>query len=98
MTPDKDDMVKANMKVNAFKPYLGIGYDGHLTKHEDKLTIGFDAGVMLWGGTPHLTSHDGTDLIHDVENINGKVGDYINAIEKFKAFPVLNLRIAYKLF
>lgn len=98
MEPDENSMVSADMKVNAFKPYLGVGYDGRLVKKNDHLHIGFDAGVMMWGGTPHLTTHDGTDMIHDVENIPGKVGDYVSAIEKFKVFPVANLRISYRLF
>ena len=98
MDPDENSMVSANMTVNAFKPYVGIGYEGRLIKSEDRLSIGFDAGVMLWGGTPHLTTHDGTDLIHDVENVPGKVGDYVSTMKQFKAFPLLNLRIAYKLF
>lgn len=98
LEPDEDSMVKADMKVNSFKPYIGVGYEGRLLKNNDRLNIGFDAGVMLWGGTPHLTAHDGTDLIHDVYDIPGKVGDYVNAIEKFKVYPVANLRIAYKLF
>ena len=98
MEPDKNSMVKADMKVNSFKPYLGVGYEGRLIKGENRVSIGFDAGVMLWGGTPNLTTHDGTDLIHDVENVPGKVGDYVNAIDKFKVFPLLNLRIAYKFF
>lgn len=98
MDPDENCMVSAEMRVNAFKPYLGIGYEGRLIKDENRLSIGFDAGILLWGGTPHLKTHDGTDLIHDVENVLGKVGDYANAIEKFKVFPLLNLRVAYKLF
>ena len=98
MDPDENSMVKANMKVNAFKPYIGVGYDGRLLKNEDRLTVGFDAGIMMWGGTPHLTTHDGTDLIHDVENVPGKVGDYVSAMEKFKVFPLLNLRLAYRIF
>lgn len=98
MEPNEDSMVRAEMKVNSFKPYLGIGYDGLLNKKNKDLTVGFDAGIMLWGGTPSLTTHDGTDMIHDVDNIPGKVGDYVSAIEKFKVFPLINLRIAYKLF
>ena len=91
-------MVKADMKVNAFKPYIGVGYDGRLLKNEDKLYVGFDAGIMFWGGTPQLKTHDGTDLIHDVEGIPGKVGDYVSTMEKFKVFPLINAKITYKLF
>jgi hypothetical protein len=98
MEPDDNSMVSAEMKVNAFKPYLGVGYDGRLTKHDNRLRIGFDAGIMLWGGTPSLKTHDGTDLINDVEDISGKVGRYVSRIEKVKVFPLLNLRISYNLF
>lgn len=98
MDPDDNSMVKADMKVNAFKPYIGVGYDGRLLKNEDKLYVGFDAGIMFWGGTPQLKTHDGTDLIHDVEGIPGKVGDYVSTMEKFKVFPLINAKITYKLF
>ena len=98
MDPDENCMVKVDMKVNTFKPYLGIGYDGRMLKNEDRLKIGFDAGIMLWGGTPHLITHDGTDLIHDVEHIPGKVGNYVGIIKQFKVFPLLNLRLAYNIF
>lgn len=98
METDGNSMVKADMKVNAFKPYVGVGYDGRLLKNDNRLFVGFDAGIMMWGGTPSLKTHDGTDLIHDVEGIGGKVGDYIDAIKGFKVFPSVNLRLSYKLF
>lgn len=98
METNGESMVKADMKVNAFKPYIGVGYDGRMLKNDKRLYIGFDAGIMMWGGTPSLTTHDGTDLINDVENIPGKVGDYVSTIEKFKVFPMVNVRLSYKLF
>ena len=98
MDPDENSMVSAEMKVDAFKPYIGIGYEGLMVKSNKRVSIGFDAGVMLWGGTPRLTTHDGTDLIHDVEDIGGKVGDYVKVMKEIKAFPLINLRIGYKLF
>lgn len=98
MEPDDDHMVKADMKVNAFKPYLGVGYDGRLVKGNDRLHVGVDAGIMFWGGTPRLITHDGTDLINDVEGITGKVGDYVSTMSKFKVFPVANVRFSYAIF
>jgi len=98
MTPDDDDMVKADMKVNAFKPYIGVGYEGRLVKGNDRLTVAVDAGVMLWGGKPSLITHDGTDLIHDVEGITDKVGDYVDIISKLYVFPTLSVRFAYTIF
>jgi len=98
MTPDDDDMVKADMKVNAFKPYIGVGYEGRLVKGNDRLTVAVDAGVMLWGGKASLITHDGTDLIHDVEGITDKVGDYVDIISKLYVFPTLSVRFAYTIF
>ena len=98
MTPDDDHMVKADMKVNAFKPYIGFGYDGRLVKGNDRLHVGFDAGIMLWGGKPCLYAHDGTDLINDVENITGKVGDYVDMMSKLVVYPVANVRFTYTIF
>jgi hypothetical protein len=98
MTPNQEHMVKADMKVNAFKPYIGIGYDGRLVKGNDRLHVGFDAGVMFWGGKPSLYAHDGTDLINDVKNITGKVGDYVDTMSKLSVYPVANVRFTYTIF
>lgn len=98
MTPDDDDMVKADMKVNAFKPYIGVGYEGRLVKGNDRLTVAVDGGIMLWGGNPSLITHDGTDLIHDVEGITGKVGSYVDVMSKLSVYPTLSVRFAYTIF
>jgi hypothetical protein len=98
MTPNEDDMVKADMEVNAFKPYIGFGYEGRLVKGNDRLNVGVDAGIMLWGGRPRLLTHDGTDLIHDVEGIMGKPGDYVDLMSKLSVFPVANVRFTYTIF
>ena len=96
--PDENSMVKAEVRANAFKPYLGFGYGGRLFKSDDRYKISFDCGAMFWGGTPSILTHDGTDLANDVENIRGKVGDYVKLIKGVKAFPVLNIRITRTLF
>ncbi|MBO5699268.1 MAG: hypothetical protein J6R79_04615 [Bacteroidaceae bacterium] len=98
MEPDANSMVKATMKVNRIKPYLGFGYEGALLKHDPSYKISFDCGVMFWGGKPQLITHDGTDLINDVENVYGKVGDYVDAIKTFEVYPMLNIRITKTLF
>jgi hypothetical protein len=98
MTPDENSMVKAELKTNMFKPYVGFGYGGRLIKNNDRAHISFDCGIMIWGGAPSLLTHDGTDLIHDVENVRGNVGDYVDILEHLKIFPTLNLRLSYRLF
>lgn len=98
MEPDGDSMVKATIRVNSFKPYLGFGFSGRLLKNDDRYQIGFDCGALFWGGTPSIKTHDGTDLAKDVENIGGKVGTYVDFFKAFKVFPLLNLRITKRLF
>ena len=98
MQPNENSMVSVDARTNSFKPYLGVGYEGRLIKGNDNYKIGFDAGLMFWGGTPSIITHDGTDLVHDVEDINGKVGDYVKLIKGVKVFPVLNLRITRGIF
>ena len=98
MEPNEHSMVYANAYVNSFKPYLGFGYEGRLIKNNDTYKIGFDAGMMFWGGTPSIITHDGTNLSKDVEDINGKVGSYVDLVKGFKVFPVLNLRITRTIF
>lgn len=98
MEPDNNCSVSATVKVNSFKPYLGFGYGGRLMKNDDRYQVSFDAGLMFWGGTPDIITHDGTNLSKDVINIGGKVGDYVDLISGVKAYPVINLRITRRLF
>ena len=97
MLPGEDNLVKATVKVNKFKPYLGFGYGGPITK-DKRTSISFDAGILFWGGTPSIITHDGTDLINDMENLNGKVKDYVNTIKGFKVYPEISIRITQRLF
>lgn len=98
MTPDKNSMVKACVKVNRFKPYIGFGYGTDLRKSTTGWGVSFDAGLLFWGGKPSLQTYDGTDLINDLENVNGKVGTYVDVIKKFTLFPVINVHVTKLLF
>jgi len=99
MEPDATDgMVKVRAKSNSFKPYLGFGYGGKLLKSRDDWHVSFDAGMMFWGGTPSLVTHDGTNLTKDVENISGKVGDWVDFVGGIKVYPVLSVRFTKNIF
>ncbi len=100
MEPDKDNMVKAEMKVNAFKPYLGAGFNGLIDRRNDRLKFAADCGIMFWGGAPKVYKSDPEDHteITSLINLNGQVGKYINISNKFKVFPLLNLSISYRLY
>ena len=98
MEPDENGMVTVRAKSNSFKPYLGFGYGGKLLKSRDDWQVSFDAGMMFWGGTPSLITHDGTNLTKDVENISGKVGDWVDLLGGIKVYPVLSVRFTKTIF
>ena len=99
MEPDEESIVHADMKVNSFKPYIGFGYGDTSMSSNKKYTVSFDCGIMLWGGRPKVVTHDGTDLIKDMEYIvEGNVKKYVDIVKKVKVFPVLNVKITRKLF
>jgi hypothetical protein len=52
---------------------------------------------MFWG-KPDLYTHDGTNLTKDVENIKGKVGDYVDLIGGLKVYPSISVRFTKTLF
>lgn len=98
MEPDANSMVKAQVKVNRFKPYLGFGYGTDWRNSKSGWGVSFDAGLMFWGGEPSVLTWDGTDLVNDLDNVRGKVGDYVSIIKTFKVFPVLNVRFTKRIF
>ncbi len=95
MEPDEDGMVKADLFVNSFKPYLGLGYTTSLGRHK-RFNIGVDCGALFWGGRPSVKTHDNVDLINDVVDVRGKVGDYVSIVKALKVYPMLNFRVAYR--
>lgn len=97
MLPDEDNTVSATAKVNKFKPYLGFGYGGPITK-DKRTSISFDAGMIFWGGSPKIITHDGVDLVNDLYDLNGKVRNYVNLIKGFKVYPEISVRITHTLF
>lgn len=94
MMPDKDGTVSAKAIVNRFRPYVGFGYGGALTS-DGKWQVSFDAGVQFWGGTPKVTTHDGT-VLNDLENLRGKVDDYMDLMKAIPVYPTVDFRISYR--
>lgn len=97
MTPDKANTAYANAYVNRFRPFIGLGYEGAITK-DKRLLLGFDAGAIFWGGAPDIIDHAGVDLVHDVSGIKGKPGKCIDLARRMKALPVLEIKISRRLF
>ena len=93
LDPDSKGNVKATLKTNGFKPYVGIGYGRAVPKGR----IGFkvDLGVMFWG-SPDVIDHNDVSLMK--QDLDGKDGGAFRIISKFKVYPVLNFRVSGKIF
>ena len=93
MQPDENNMVKANSKINSFRPYIGIGYEAFLTK-DKRTSISFNAG-LLFINIPETTLHDGLVISKDLW-LNNK--DFEDSLPWRPPYPVFNLRITRRLF
>lgn len=97
MSPSTENTAHADAFVDKFRPYFGFGYNGAISRN-GRWNLGFDAGIMFWGGAPKLIDHAGVDLMYDVCNIGGQVGDYVDLARHVKAFPVLEIKLTHRLF
>lgn len=96
MEPDKDGVIEANMFVNCFKPYLGLGYDCYLSR-DHQWSFGVNAGLWIWGGAPDIITHDGVNMVADLKDIGGKVGTYVDITKALKVYPVINVTLRYNI-
>ncbi len=94
LLPDEEGIFKMKTKVNRFRPYIGFGYGGNLSR-DGKWQASFDAGVQIWGGVPKLTANDGT-VINDLENLNKDAKSYIDLMKAMPVYPTLDFRISYR--
>ncbi len=95
--PDAQGNVNFDVKVNGFKPYVGIGFGRPFPR---KKRIGFSAeiGCMFWK-TPTVT-FTGNDTF-DIDRVKaGKenVGKAIDIVSKFSVWPCINFRLTGKIF
>ncbi len=97
MEPDTDGSVSAKAYTNRFKPYLGFGYSGAIDK-EKRWNVGVEAGALFWGGAPDVINHDGVNMTKDLDNIRGRVGDYMKIVKALPVYPVIDFKINYTFF
>lgn len=114
LVSESDGNVKAEVKVNSFKPYLGIGFGRAVPK--GTVGVQFDLGVQFWG-KPELwgninSVNQETGMIEtryqkiekDRIVTEGKDSGYedfkdaVKTIEKIGVYPVLTLRINGRIF
>ena len=154
MVPGADGTIRAEMFIKKVRPYLGFGYNTHLSRNR-KWNLNVDAGIMFLCGKPNVyvnnvyaideraptefdfsyeeyffgmpisvplygsnydilhpvLNEDGksvsyivdqplqhVDLMNDVHDVPGKVGDVIDKVSKFKVYPNVSVTFSYRLF
>lgn len=93
ITSDENGNVKALVKVNKVKPYVGIGFGRAVPKH--RFGVCFDMGVQFWG-TPGVYARDWNRQMVKLKEDKSKGSDegkVLNYVSKVKVFPVLSLRV-----
>lgn len=97
MVPNEEGMVKAWVKTKSIvKPYVGVGYQTALSQN-GRVNFACNIGVLAWGKLQCVT-HDGTDLVNDVTNVRGQVGEYVKVINGMVVYPMVNLTFSARLF
>ncbi len=97
MTPETNGTVSAVAYANSVKPYLGFGFASPVDK-DRRLDLGFEAGVLFWGGSPDVVLPDGVNMTTQLKDIRGKVGTYVNFMKALKVYPAVCFRISYTIF
>lgn len=109
---DEQGNVKADLKVNSFKPYIGIGFGRAVPKN--RLAVQFDLGVQIWG-TPEVWTNIqyfdynqgkyvkeykrvGPNRITNPDKDYQDAKDAIETISKIGVYPVLTLRLNGRIF
>lgn len=94
--PNANGDVEFNVKVNGFKPYLGIGF-GRPVPMNKRVGVQVELGCMFWS-TPKVTFSGNKDIDIEKDKAGDKdVGKAIDIISKFSVWPCLNFRICGKI-
>ena len=90
-TSDENGNIDVRMKTNAVKPYIGVGFGQHLAKTH-RVSLAVDAGLLFWG-TPKFVLNNGTEI-----DSSGRNSGITGALKWLKAWPNIQVRVAYKIF
>lgn len=90
-TADENYNIDVKMKTWTVKPYLGIGFGQSMARYH-RLSVALDAGLLFWG-SPKFLLNNGTEI-----KSTSKESGITHFISWFSAYPMLQLRLAYKIY
>ena len=90
-TADENGNIDVRMKTNAVKPYIGVGAGQNIAKTH-RVSLAVEAGLLFWG-TPKFLLNNDTEI-----KSNGSNSGVTSVLSWLKAWPNLQIRVAYKIF
>ena len=102
ITTDKNGVVNADLNVNAFRPYVGIGVGRPVPNK--RVGFSFDFGVYFTGGWQVWTTGRNTESFTNEyirltsASVDNKDNGVIDVLGNIPVYPVLRFRVNVKLF
>lgn len=93
---DNNGYAHGCIKVNKFRPYVGIGFGRSVPRK--RFGVSGDFGVQFWGKPKVYEKQTGMDLEVKKEDLGDESNKYYDVISKFAVWPVVTLRLTYRIF
>ena len=93
---DQDGIAKATIKVNKFRPYVGIGFGRSVPRK--RIGVSGDLGVMFWGKPKLYEKQTGQDLEITKSDLGSDSDKYFDIMSKITVYPALTIRISGRIF
>ena len=96
MVPDENGMIKLDIRSNVVRPYVGFGYRTAISR-DKRSFFSVDAGILCWG-TLKMITHDGTNLIKEIDVTHPMLKHYTDVVNHMKVYPAINIRFTRQIF
>ena len=93
---DQDGIAKATIKVNKFRPYVGIGFGRSVPR--TRIGVSGDLGVMFWGKPKLYEKQTGHDLEVTKNDLGSDSDKYFDIMSKITVYPAVTIRICGRIF
>jgi len=93
---DEQGIARASVKVNKFKPYVGIGFGRAVPR--SRFGLSADFGLQFWGSPAVYEKQTGTDQKVTSDDVGGEDDGWLDKISDIGVWPVLTIRFTGRLF
>lgn len=94
--PDSKGNAKASIRVNKFRPYIGVGFGRAVPK--TPIGVSVDLGAQFWGSPSVYAFGDAGEHKLSESDTNGDAGKILKMMSKISVYPTLTVRLTGKIF